>query len=524
MNNRKRGVLRWLLLGALGSLALTQALAQAQTSEPPLTWQTCSACPEPPEIAFSGAPLWRGTAVTNTLHLGRPQVPERASQNTSIHGASLPLPPAWGYRVAFTFTLATWDSYNAPGTPNPPYNGGTGYWDSFSVSLSNAPYWALPLSDPLGDNDPLRLGFLWGGTSYGDGFLETRMGSERVFLEARPWAPNFLNVVLDTATLPAANHNYPSWGTVRLQWIDPLTTLSRYVARKDQLSLETFRAWGCARGESLPPWGWGTVILDFGYPRMQNGEYGAATLVDFTFVSTTTIVTLTRSFLDGFAECNGTARLYLALGVNNASEAVTRAHGRAWAQMINRLNQDVWDNPHWLGRFWVLGAIDAEPGWNSSQATREWVEGYTEVADLLDLGSYLLNFGSCDGCPFRGCPSCQPSNGWTLEDLWYISWGAEAAEPFPEIYLTNGVNAEQWFHVARYGLETHQRVMIFTGVLTTWTACQETRDEQCQTTERRAGIDNQPMEGYLQMHRILSSHPILSQAYPRFSSDISWER
>jgi hypothetical protein len=35
MNNRKRGVLRWLLLGALGSLALTQVLAQAQTSEPP---------------------------------------------------------------------------------------------------------------------------------------------------------------------------------------------------------------------------------------------------------------------------------------------------------------------------------------------------------------------------------------------------------------------------------------------------------------------------------------------------------
>ena len=96
MNNRKRGVLRWLLLGALGSLALTQALAQAQTSEPPLTWQTCSACPEPPEIAFSGAPLWRGTAVTNILHLGRPQVPERASQNTSIHGASLPLPPRLG--------------------------------------------------------------------------------------------------------------------------------------------------------------------------------------------------------------------------------------------------------------------------------------------------------------------------------------------------------------------------------------------------------------------------------------------
>ncbi|WP_448595708.1 hypothetical protein [Thermoflexus hugenholtzii] len=211
------------------------------------------------------------------------------------------------------------------------------------------------------------------------------MGSERVFLEARPWAPNFLNVVLDTATLPAANHNYPSWGTVRLQWIDPLTTLSRYVARKDQLSPETFRAWGCARGESLPPWGWGTVILDFGYPRIQNEEYGVWLLnlrPTPTFISTTVIADLARAFLTGFAECNGTARLYLALGVNNHNrgKGVTRDHGRAWARMINQLNQDIWNNPHWLGRFWALGAIDAEPDWNTAQTTREWVEGYTEAA------------------------------------------------------------------------------------------------------------------------------------------------
>jgi len=432
--------------------------------------------------------------------------------------------------VEFTFTLTTWDSYNAPGTPNPPYNGGTGYWDSFSVSLSNAPYWTLLLSDPLGDNDPLRLGFLWGGTSYGDGFAEssTSTGTQRVLLEARTWAPNYLNVVLDTATPPDANHNYPSWGTVRLRWIDPLTTLSRYVALQKELSPETFRAWGCARGQALPPWGWGTVILDFGYPAIEGEEYGVNLLTDEDFfASTATIMDLAQSFLDGFAECNGTARLYLALGVNNRREAVTRAHGRAWAQMINQLNQQIWGNPHWLGRFRVLGAIDAEPSWNTPQATREWVEGYTEVADLFDLGSYLLNFGSCECNDRTGTPIeslAQERFGlrqtWTFTDVVYISWALGSNFPFPEIYHTRSSHARQWLNVARFnvGARIAERMRFF-GVLTQWDACQVRGQPEGVT--RCSSTDNRPMKGYWQMHQILESTPRVADP-PRFSSDISW--
>ena len=90
----QRQAWRGMALAIILYIYITQALARAQALAPPLTWQTCRQCPEPPEVAFSGTSLWRGNAVTDTLHLGRPNVPERASQNTSVHRASLLLPPA----------------------------------------------------------------------------------------------------------------------------------------------------------------------------------------------------------------------------------------------------------------------------------------------------------------------------------------------------------------------------------------------------------------------------------------------
>ena len=354
-------------------------------------------------------------------------------------------------------------------------------------------------------------------------------GTLLVILPALPWAPNYLNVVLDTATLPHANHRYPSWGTVRLQWIDPLTTLSRYVARAEDLSPETFRAWGCARGQSLPPWGGGVVILDFGYPAVQGEEYGARILNwPNPFISTTAIMTLTRSFLDGFAGCNPSAWLYLALGVNNNQYGVvTREHGQAWAQMVNALNRMVRDHPHWDGRFRIRGAIDAEPGWNSSQVTREWVEGYTEVADL-SLGSYLLNFGSCECNDRTGTPVESLARErfgldrtWAFTDVVYISWTARPAFPFPEIYHIRGSHARQWLNVARFSAEWLQTGRIhFLGVLTQWDACQQIGRPEGET--RCPSTDNRPMEGYLQIHQILGSMPEVAVP-PLFSSDISWE-
>lgn len=171
-----------------------------------LDWITCAACPEPPEVSIDG----------NTITMGQTGDSEGGTQNTSVHGAAAILPPASSYSVTFTFSLVTWDSYNAPGAPNPPFFGGTGWWDSFSVSVSQAPYWELGLTDPVSTANLPGLGFLWGGLSYGDGFTESNSGTLTVILPGNPGGTNYLNVVLDTASLPDANHNYPSWGTITI--------------------------------------------------------------------------------------------------------------------------------------------------------------------------------------------------------------------------------------------------------------------------------------------------------------------
>lgn len=175
-----------------------------------LVWSNCGACPDPVELVASGATVIVGVA-------GRAQGDQ---QNQALHMASTQLPPAASYKITFFYDLTTWDSYNAPGTPNPPFNGGTGYWDSFSVSLSSQPYWQLTLSDPLTSTELPGLGFLWGGSSYGgNNPAQNNAGTTTITVKGNPNGTNYLNVGLDTATFPDADTNFPSWGTFTIQSI-----------------------------------------------------------------------------------------------------------------------------------------------------------------------------------------------------------------------------------------------------------------------------------------------------------------
>jgi hypothetical protein len=133
------------------------------------------------------------------------------------------LPPAASYTIKFQFSFSTWDSYNAPGTPNPPFNGGTGYFDSFTISVAGKPYWQLSLSDPITTTEVPGLGWLWGGSSYGGGNnpAQTNTGTKTVTIKGNPSGSNYLNVGLDTATQPHADTLYPSWGTFTIISITP---------------------------------------------------------------------------------------------------------------------------------------------------------------------------------------------------------------------------------------------------------------------------------------------------------------
>jgi len=303
----------------------------------------------------------------------------------------------------------------------------------------------------------------------------------------------------------------------------PVATISRYIGRSDMATWSAFYNMGCQRGQSTPAGQDVAIILDFGYPAYQNGQYGVQFLITGDFTTTRTILEAVRGFLSGFYVCSSSGtHLTLALGVNNAGPSVTSAHGVAWAQLVNDLNDWIRTPPSWADKLTVWGAIDAEPGFGSPSATRAWVNGYDSINNPESL---YLNFGSCDGCPYSGCSSCNPPNGWTLEDIWYVSWSAPPAYPLPEIYRTDGVNADQWYRVALYGVNTHSQLMHFRGSLTQWNACEENRrwDPNACIIFGNIKTDNRPEDGYLQLYNALNADPRTAQVMP-WSSDISWEK
>jgi hypothetical protein len=174
-----------------------------------LGWDKCSAgegsCTENPEVSFNG-----NTVVMHQL--GEPDS-YTIGQNQSVHAGSALLPAGSSYDVTFQYHVCTWDSYNAPAGI------GTGYWDSYSVSTSPEPYWELGLSDPIGDiAGTIDVGFLWGGSNFDDGLRECNDGTATAHLASFAGG-TYLNVGVDTATTPSANHAHPSYGTITIEKI-----------------------------------------------------------------------------------------------------------------------------------------------------------------------------------------------------------------------------------------------------------------------------------------------------------------
>ncbi|MFN2611125.1 MAG: PxKF domain-containing protein [Actinomycetota bacterium] len=216
------------LLAVLSMLMLQLSpLPVTHAATPTLSWTKCDVCPETPEVSADG----------NTVVMGTADRPESGTMNSSMHSEAAALPSGGSYSITFNYDLSSWDSYNAPGSSNAPYNGGTGYYDSFSVSVSQRPYWQLGLTDPLNTTDLPGLGFVWGATSYGDGQIEHTSGTKTVTVPGDPTKTNYLNVTLDTASQPQSNHAYPSWGTITITDVTPIPPQSGLNLTADQPSI-----------------------------------------------------------------------------------------------------------------------------------------------------------------------------------------------------------------------------------------------------------------------------------------------
>ncbi len=198
------------------------------------------------------------------------------------------------------------------------------------------------------------------------------------------------------------------------------------------------------------------------------------------FASTTTIAGWVEAYGQGFYQCNTTgAYLRVAAGVNTDSGYVTSAHATAWAAMVATING--WFGAQGYGsRISAAGGLDAEQAWAAVSAVRSWAAGYGS-----GNGAYY-DFGSADGCshssyatyPGLQCPDGRPpAYTWYQDDYWYVSWGAPAAFPLPEVYdsytytLPNGnitdYMANQWEMIRLYGYHYKTSTPILQGTMST---------------------------------------------------------
>jgi hypothetical protein len=270
----------------------------------------------------------------------------------------------------------------------------------------------------------------------------------------------------------------------------PAATTSRYLKTTDQNTLDSE---GCQQTNES-----GVIVLAFGQPWFDGTNYGTTIFGSNTFRSVSTIETAVKEWLNGYWVCGGSGVVSLAIGTSNYRGSTTYGHGQAWAQMVNRIENWIVSPPSWGSRESVHGADDIELDWNSVSNSRAWIQGYS------DVGGTYYDTGDAAGCPpFGGC-----DNGWTLEDVWYKSWGALPAYPVPEIYNTDGSTAQEWYQVSLYGYTHHGGAVPILATLTQWAAA-----GNCCT--------NQPAQGWQQMYDALNSDSRTAN-YIQYSTDITW--
>ncbi len=258
------------------------------------------------------------------------------------------------------------------------------------------------------------------------------------------------------------------------------------------------------------------VVLDFGSPKKVGSEYGAD-LFWMGPVSITQITNAVKNFGMGYYTCvagDRQSKIYVGIGTTNYHTSISNTtdfwnHGVAWANMVNGVNS-YFINQGYSGQVLAVGANDIELSWNTPAISKAWINGYNS-AHKYDW----YNFGTLDGCATRSWPnyaSC--GNGWTRDDAWYATYGTAPAWPLPEIYLENGVNAQQWALLSLYSKMYKGYTFEFVGVFTQMQACTQSPG-QC------TGVNNSPSDGWTQLYNELNSDPRTADI-PPWSTDIKW--
>ena len=282
------------------------------------------------------------------------------------------------------------------------------------------------------------------------------------------------------------------------EWV---VAIGSYVRGKDVFPIETavpvIRAAACDQAKKVPR---GVVILSFGSQNATGTTGFGKTITNEQIIATTS------AWATGLAEC-GTGPWEVSIGTSN-SGAVSRFNGYmggiAWAKLVAAAQVE--SDPRTV----VSGSVDLEPGWGPPGQARAWVDGYVRTTN-----SRLWNFGSADGCPQTISADLTCNNGWTIDDvLWVSAHAGPNIYAMPQIHTKSGALSRQWAVLAARALEMKMPLRL--AALTVQTAACTQVKGGCPTT----GIS--AWDAWAQLRRALDAIPATAGMPLGAPMDIRW--
>lgn len=301
---------------------------------------------------------------------------------------------------------------------------------------------------------------------------------------------------------------------------NPTATISRYITQVDVTTPTNLSTDGCNQAKAVVG---GVAILDFGSTVTQGGVWGTYLPGTTTsFVSNSTIKGLAEKYLGGYWSCDtqpsGT-NFILGVGTDNGGSYMTSvanatSAGQEWSTMVFNLKSWI-SNKGYNTRLKVFGASAMELENNTATITRAWADGFGQLYSTNGVG--YIDYGDATGCPTVDSATNQAcSNGWTQDDIAYVSWVEQAAYPVPQIYDTAGNDALQW-----QSIEYYQRSNPNLGY-PMYVQGSQSQYEACQQTGNCQGTNNKPGVGWQQLYNALQSSSVTAQSRLWDSTDFQW--